>query len=46
MARRARVSAKGVIVTAVVALAVVLGYDRYKHSMTGPVAGARPGTYQ
>ena len=43
---RRRLSAKGVIVTGIVALAVVLGYDKYKHSTTGPVAGSRPGSYQ
>lgn len=46
MARRRRISVKGVLVTAVVALGVVLGYDKYKHSTSGPVAGARPGNYQ
>jgi len=45
MARgRSRISVKGVFVTGLVALAVVLGYDKYKHSTGGPVAGARPGT--
>lgn len=46
MARRARISPKGTLVTAVIALAVVLGYDHYKHNTSGPVAGARPGSYQ
>ncbi|MGH3180387.1 MAG: hypothetical protein ACRDOE_00530 [Streptosporangiaceae bacterium] len=46
MARRGRISVKGVVVTAAVALAVVLGYDHYKHNMSGPVAGPRPGSYQ
>jgi hypothetical protein len=45
MASRRRVSGKGIVVTAVVALAVVLGYDKYKHSTGGPVAGARPSSY-
>jgi hypothetical protein len=33
-------------VTGAIALAVVLGYDHYKHNTSGPVAGARPGSYQ
>ena len=37
---------KGILITGAVALAVVLGYDKYKHSSTGPVAGARPSSYQ
>lgn len=43
-ARRSRVSSKGILIIAGVALATVLAYDKYKHSTTGPVAGARPGT--
>jgi len=42
--RRHKVSAKGVLITAGVALLVVLGYDKYKSDTTGPVAGARPGS--
>lgn len=43
-ARRHKISAKGVLITAGVALVVVLGYDKYKGSTTGPVAGPRPGS--
>lgn len=42
--RRARISGKSVLVIGGISLLVVLGYDKYKHSTSGPVAGARPGT--
>lgn len=39
---RHRVTLKSVATIGAVALVIVVGYDWYKHNLTGPVGGARP----